>query len=97
MARRISKGPPHIMRLVEALREVIPRAQINLEWLRRRRYRFVVVSSKFERMDHPERQRLVWDLAGQVVPGEQIFEVGMIITIGRREFASYAHVLSQGR
>jgi hypothetical protein len=53
--------------------------------VRRDRYRFVVISSKFEEMGHPERQRIVWDLAERSLDPMDLLNVAMIITMAPSE------------
>ena len=89
MAQKLVANPKYVSTLVKALRKAIPGAQIDRERVRRDRYRFIVVASKFERWGHPERQRLVWDIVGRVLEKQDILKVAMILTMSRKEFLSY--------
>jgi hypothetical protein len=47
-----------------------------------------VVWDKFDSMDHPERQRLVWNIAEREVKKEDLWDVGMILTLGLEDLPS---------
>ncbi|MGA2442557.1 MAG: hypothetical protein ABSH08_16510 [Tepidisphaeraceae bacterium] len=88
MAQKTVMDPSYVAKLLAALRKGIPRAQVDHEQVRRDRYRFIVVSAKFDRLGHPERQRLVWDIANKALDNADLIKVAMIITLSRKEFAS---------
>jgi stress-induced morphogen len=88
MAQKTLTDPPYVAKLLAALRKRIPRAQIDCEQVRRDRFRFIVVSSKFDRLGHPERQRLVWNIAEKALDGADLIKVAMILTLSRKEFAT---------
>jgi stress-induced morphogen len=77
--------PAFVARLTDALSNALPGAEIGDEVVRRDRYRFVVISSKFEEMGHPERQRIVWDLAERSLDPMDLLNVAMIITMAPSE------------
>ncbi len=88
MAQRTVMDPSYVSTLLKALRKGIPGAQIDREQVRRDRYRFIVVSPKFSRLGHPERQRLVWDIADEVLNKDDLFKVAMILTLSPKELLS---------
>jgi len=63
----------------------MPKSEVTSEHVRGRRYRFVVIWDGFTGVGHPERQRRVWKVAEAVVPREDLFDVGMILTIAPEE------------
>jgi hypothetical protein len=77
--------PSYVTVLAEALREQLPGADVRFEHIRTDRYRFVVVWPQFDRMDHPERQRLVWDIVEQTLSKPDLLKVGMILTLGAED------------
>jgi hypothetical protein len=80
--------PAFVVPLEAALQLRLPGAAVTHEQVRRDRYRFIVVSDEFEKMDHPERQQLVWNIAEEVVPRANIWNVAMIITMAPAEVAT---------
>lgn len=87
MARATVKRPPQFVEaLADALKERLPGARVDVEHVRGSRYRFVVVWDRFNRMPHPERQRRVWAIADQVVPGKELLDVGMILTVAPDDY-----------
>jgi hypothetical protein len=82
MAERLIAEPQFIAKLSEALKRRLPGAEVMHEHIRADRYRFVVVWPKFDAMGHPERQRLVWDVAEQELDANDVLNVGMILTLG---------------
>jgi len=77
--------PPYVAKLSEALRRDLPGAEVTVEQIRGDRYRFVVLWKPFDPMGHPERQRLVWDIAQRELEGSDLRNVGMILTIGEED------------
>jgi hypothetical protein len=78
MAKRsVIAEPAYVAAATTALATHFPGAGVDHERIRQDRYRFIVVSDRFNRMGHPERQRAVWDLMDQAV----------IITISAEEAA----------
>jgi hypothetical protein len=73
--------PAFVPALADALRHDMAGATVEYECLRPDRYRFIVVWSGFENLGHPERQRRVWKVADQVVPGADMLSVGMILAV----------------
>src|SRR5207248_805549 len=63
MAEGTVTEPTYVTQLAAALQEAVPDAQLSYEQVRRDRYRFILVAEMFENMGHPERQRLVWQIA----------------------------------
>jgi hypothetical protein len=88
MAERAVIDPPHVMRLGEAIRDRFAGSQVEWEQVRGDRYRFIVTWPEFDGMDHPERQRLVWDLAEQVLPPGDLLKISMILTLGNDDLPS---------
>jgi acid stress-induced BolA-like protein IbaG/YrbA len=74
--------------LEAAIAPLVDDAEIDHEHVRDSRYRFMVVSPTFEKMRHPQRQRLVWDAAEKVLTRPEIRDVAMIITMAPTELAS---------
>ena len=85
MAERTVIEPAFVALLEAALQSRLPGAAVTHEQVRRDRHRFIVVSDEFEKMDHPERQQLVWKIAEEVVPKSDIWNVAMIITMAPPE------------
>ena len=86
MAKATLKRPPSFVTALEsALRRAMPKAEVTIEHVRGRRYRFVVVWHGFTGVGHPERQRRVWKTAETVVPRDDLIDVGMILTIAPEE------------
>jgi acid stress-induced BolA-like protein IbaG/YrbA len=85
MAERTVTEPTYVGQLVTALQKRLSGAQVDYECVRRDRYRFVVVYDRFEGVGHPERQRLVWDLAEAVLDKSSLPNVAMIITMAPSE------------
>lgn len=81
----VTQIPPFVDRLSAALSKLLPDSEIGHEHVRAERYRFMVVSSAFEEMGHPERQRKVWDAAEKVLTRDEIRNVAMIITMAASE------------
>jgi stress-induced morphogen len=88
MAEKTVMDPSYVATLLKALRKGIPGAKIHREQVRRDRYRFIVVSRKFSRLGHPERQRLVWNIADEVLDKGDLLKVAMILTLSPRELLS---------
>ena len=85
MAQRTLAIPSYVSTLVGAIRKRIPKAEIDFEHVEGDRYRFIVISSRFNRMGHPERQRLVWDLTDAALKKADLLKVAMIITMSPKE------------
>ena len=85
MAEGIVTEPAYVGQLSTALQQRIAGAQVSHERVRRDRYRFVVVSDRFEDLGHPERQRMVWDIAEAVLNKSDLLNVAMIITMAPTE------------
>jgi hypothetical protein len=86
MAKATLKQPPPFVTALElALRRELPRADVTIEHIRGRRYRFIVVWRGFTGVGHPERQRRVWKVAESIVPRDDLLDVGMILTIAPDE------------
>lgn len=88
MAQRTVMEPAYIARLSAAIRKRLSGAKISHEQVRRDRYRFIVVSSRFDRLGHPERQRLVGDIADAALTKPELLKVAMILTLGIKEIAA---------
>lgn len=74
--------PAYVQRLTAALKQRLPGAEVDTEHVRGDRFRFVVVWGPFDQMGHPERQRIVWDLAEQELEPRELLNVSMILTLG---------------
>lgn len=84
----VSKRPPLYVNKLEAeIQKAIPGSRIWHEWVRKDRYRLIVVSKKFERLGHPERQRKVWDIADKALDKSDLLKVSMILTMSDSEFS----------
>lgn len=77
--------PNFVRTLTDALAQNLSGARIDTEQIRGDRYRFVVVWDGFQHRGHPERQRHVWAIAEQAIPGADLLNVGMIITMSPDE------------
>ena len=88
MAEGLVAEPAFVTRLSEALRRQLAGADVTPEQIRGDRYRFVVVWGGFDPLGHPERQRLVWDLAERELAREDLLNVGMILTLGQEDLPS---------
>lgn len=82
MAEGIVTTPPFVNRLSTALTQQLPGAEVHTEHVRGDRFRFVVAWNQFDAMDHPERQRLVWDIAQRELAPQELLNVTMILTLG---------------
>jgi len=82
MAERVVAEPQFVAKLSAALRSELPGAEISHEHIRADRYRFIVVWPKFDAMGHPERQRIVWNVAERELYPAELWNVGMILTLG---------------
>ncbi|HSU66988.1 MAG TPA: hypothetical protein VLJ39_08965 [Tepidisphaeraceae bacterium] len=69
-------------RLIAALTQQLPGSEVHTEHVRAERFRFVIVWSQFDAMDHPERQQLVWDIAERELAPQELRNVSMILTLG---------------
>jgi acid stress-induced BolA-like protein IbaG/YrbA len=86
MAERTLTEPAYVARLAAALHQALPDAEIGHEQVRGERYRFFVVSERFKDMGHPERQRIVWDIADNVLQKPDLLNVAMIMTIAHSDY-----------
>ena len=82
MAQKTLIEPPYVALLSSALSRKLKGAEVDAERIRNDRYRFVVVWGRFDRMGHPERQQLVWDIAEEALEPRDLLKVGMILTLG---------------
>jgi hypothetical protein len=82
MAEGAVTVPAYVPRLTAALQQRLPGAEVDTEPVRADRFRFIVVWPPFDEMGHPERQRIVWDLAEQVLEPRDLLNVSMILTLG---------------
>jgi acid stress-induced BolA-like protein IbaG/YrbA len=78
--------PAYLVRLTSALQQRLPDAQVSHEQIRRDRYRFVVVSEQFNDLGHPERQRIVWDIADATLGKQDLLNIGMILTLAPADY-----------
>ena len=85
MAKGTITEPAFVALLDAALQSRVCGAAVTHEQVRRDRYRFIVVSDQFAKIDHPERQQQVWKIAEKVVPIDDIWNVAMIITMAPAE------------
>ena len=83
MAEGIVADPPYVALLASALEQRLPGARQQHEIVRHDRYRFEVVWDRFDQMEHPERQKIVWDIADEVLSKEDLWKVSMILTLGQ--------------
>lgn len=82
MAEGTVAAPAYVPQLASALQAGLPGAQIQHEMVWHDCYRFIVVWDRFDNMDHPERQELVWDIADRALPKNELRKVSMILTLG---------------
>ena len=82
MAEEVIVEPPYVSRLENALKQELDGAEVRHEQLRADRYRFEVLWPAFDAMEHPERQRIVWDIVERSLDKKDFMKVSMIITIG---------------
>jgi stress-induced morphogen len=85
MSEGIVTEQNHITLLASAMKEAFPDALLMPEQARRGRYRLTVVSDSFNDMGHPERQRLVWDIADRTLGKADLRKVAMILTVAPSE------------
>lgn len=90
MAEKLIAKPAFVARLSDALRRQLAGAEVTDEQIRADRYRFVVLWGRFDSMGHPERQRLVWEIAERELNREDLQNVGMILTIGEEDLPADA-------
>ncbi|MCY2951155.1 MAG: hypothetical protein NTU53_04155 [Planctomycetota bacterium] len=88
MAQKAIAKPAFVEQLVAALMKDLAGAEVDFEHVRDDRYRFRVIWDRFDAMGHPERQRLVWNIAEKVVKPQELLDVGMILTLGREDLPS---------
>jgi len=77
--------PPYVQKLIAELGNRLPGAQINSEHVRSDRFRVAIVSSDFEKLGHPERQQLVWDIADSTLAKHDLLKISMILTVAPSE------------
>jgi len=77
--------PEYVTRLLESLERELAECEVDYEKVRADRFRFVVVWQKFEGMEHPERQQLVWNIADSVLEKPDLLKVAMIVTLAPSE------------
>ncbi len=85
MAEGIVTEPAYVAHLSTALKTALKDAQITHERVRGDRFRFVVIADEFDGMEHPQRQRKVWDLADKTLGKDNLLNVAMIITLSPTE------------
>lgn len=88
MAEGTIAEPTYVGQLLAALTQRLTGAQVNHERVRRDQYRFIVVWERFKNQGHPERQKMVWDIAGEVLNKADIMNVAMIITVAPAELVT---------
>jgi len=80
-----------VVRLASALQQRLPDAQVSHEQIRRDRYRLIVVSEQFNELGHPERQRIVWDVADATLGKQDLLNIGMILTLAPGDYRETNH------
>lgn len=80
------KVPEYVDKLETELQRALPGSRIWHEFIRKDRYRLIIVSDKFDRLGHPERQRKVWDIADGILDKSDLLKVSMILTMSESEF-----------
>jgi stress-induced morphogen len=89
MAEGTLAEPTYVAQVSASLQAALPNAQLTHEQVRRDRYRFIMVDETFENMGHPERQRLVWNIAEKALSDRaDLLKVAMIITLAPSELYS---------
>jgi hypothetical protein len=81
MAEGIIDKPAYVERLTQALQQKLQGAEVTSEQLRADRYRFEILWRGFDNMEHPDRQRIVWDIADALLDKQDLRKVSMILTI----------------
>ncbi len=81
--------PTFVTGLVAALQAALPNAEVEAEPVgSTNTYRLAVVSTRFNRMDHPRRQNLVWDVVEKTLSPEEMLRISMILTLRPEEAES---------
>ena len=80
------KVPDYVGKLEAEIQKAFPGSRIWHESVRKDRYRVLVVSKKFERLGHPERQRVVWNIADSALDKSDLLKVSMILTMSESEY-----------
>jgi hypothetical protein len=86
MAEGTLAEPTYVAHLTAALQQDLPDAQVRHEQVRHNRYRFIVLSERFKDMGHPERQRIVWDIADAALDKPDLLNVAMILTVAPSDY-----------
>jgi acid stress-induced BolA-like protein IbaG/YrbA len=80
------KLPAFITRLVQSIGQALPSTVIDAQRVgRTNRYRLVVVSPRFNRMDQLKRQDLVWNIAESSLSPEELLRTSMIVSLAPEE------------
>jgi hypothetical protein len=77
--------PAYVDQLIDAFTEALAGAEVDFERLRSDRYRFAVVWDRFDPMEHPERQQIVWRIAEKSLNETDLAKVVMILTLGHED------------
>ena len=85
--------PTYVAHLAAALRRALPDAQVRHEQVRHNRYRFIVFSERLKDMGHPERQRIVWDIADGALGKPDLLNVAMILTLAPSDYPDTSIIL----
>jgi hypothetical protein len=85
MAKGTVISPTYVGKLTKRLQRDLIGSEVSYQQVRGDRYRFVVVWNRFEKMGHPERQRMVWDIADEALPKVDLLKVAMIVTLAPSE------------
>jgi acid stress-induced BolA-like protein IbaG/YrbA len=80
------KKPKYIERLEKALKTQLA-AEVEVEQSAPHRYRFAVVSKKFERMRPLKRQDLIWKIVDETLDREQVLAISMILAFAPKDVA----------
>lgn len=86
MAEGTLIAPAYVSQLTAALQHRLPDAKVHAEQIRRDRYRLIVIAEEFENLGHPERQRIVWNVADETLSKGDLLNIGMIITLAPGDY-----------
>ena len=85
MAKGTVRIPPYVGKLAKRLQRDLAGSEVSYQQVRDDRYRFVVLWNRFEKMGHPERQRMVWDIADAALVKMDLLKVAMIVPMAPSE------------
>lgn len=81
------KKPKYIERLEKAFKTEL-RARVEVERVAPGRYRFAVVSKKFDRMRPLRRQDLIWQIVDETLTREQVLAISLIVAYAPKDLVA---------